>query len=305
MVQALAYEPSGDMIETNYLTNEQTAYIEMNQISGMSVAKELNPLNNSTYGLGLTLKDAISRGMKKIILGIGGSATNDGGAGMLQALGCDFYGEDGFLITDHMNGQLIGQVSKIDTWELDQTMSGIQLIVACDVKNPLLGRTGCSYVYAKQKGARDEDINILEKNMTHYRDILTKHYHEDLSETPGAGAAGGVGYGALMMLKASLISGIHLIKDLAHLEEKMMDSDLIIVGEGQLDVQSDFGKAPIEIAKLAKEKHKKVIGIFGQSDIKEHPSIDDIYTIVPNYADLKSSMKDPKPYIRKILEQIK
>lgn len=304
MMQALSYEPAGNMIEAHYLLDNKVAYIELDSIAGMSVTQERNPLKNSTYGLGLALKDAISRGAKKIILGIGGSATNDGGAGMLQAMGCDFYNENDLIMTEHMNGEMIGHISKLDTWRIDQLMSGVEVVVASDVTNPLLGPQGATHTYAKQKGASAKDIDILEKNMAHYSDILVAHQRKDLSEKEGSGAAGGVGFGALMMLNATITSGISYLMKQIHLEDKMNDSDIIIVGEGKLDQQSEFGKAPLVIAKMAKSLGKKVIGIFGSSEIDKHESIDQIYSLVPTYATHEQAMNDAGGYLKKMLKEI-
>ncbi len=303
-VQCLSYEPSGNMMQTRYIFNDKEAYIGLDAIAGMSVANQLNPLENTTYGVGLAIKDAISRGARKIILGIGGSATNDGGAGMLQAMGCDFFDESDMVMTKQMNGRMIGGVHRFDAWLIDQLISGTKFVVASDVVNPLLGDTGCAHVYAKQKGASDADVDVLEKNMTHFAEVVRKHYNRDYSKEPGAGAAGGVGFGAISLLKAKLVKGIDLIAELSDLKTKIEEADVVIVGEGKLDNQSDFGKAPITIAMMAKELGKKTIGIFGMSELDHHASLDEIYTVVPKYAKKEASMKDAKSYLTKLMKDL-
>lgn len=207
-------------------------------------------------------------------------------------------------MTKQMNGHMIGDVYRFDAWLIDQLISGTKIVVASDVRNPLLGENGCAHVYAKQKGASDEDVLTLEKNMTHFAEVVNWHYRKDLSNVPGAGAAGGTGFGALTILKAKLVRGIELIKDLSNLESKIKEADIVLVGEGKLDKQSDFGKAPIAIAKLAKEMGKHTIGIFGISELERHEYLDEIYTIVPDYADEETAIKDAKTYIKKIINDI-
>ena len=305
-ISALSYEPSGEMIQGKYLLKEKTAYVELSNMVGMGKANKLDPMKTSTYGLGLVLKDAIARGAREIVLGIGGSATNDGGAGMIQAMGVDFFDMNGFVFNDHITGETIGNIERFDTWRLDQLMSGVKVSVVCDVTNPLLGKRGATHVFAKQKGAKDQDLHTLEDNMKHFRDVVNNQLlKDDQSEQPGAGAAGGVGFIALSFLNANLISGIDFLKDFTDLENKLDDSDVVIVGEGWLDEQSDEGKAPIEVAKLTKKHKKKVIGVFGGSDVASHGMIDDIYTIVPKYADEQTSIKQPKTYLIELLKQLK
>ena len=303
-VQCLSYEPSGNMIQARYLFDDKEAYIALDSIAGIEVTNHLNPRLNTTYGVGLAIKDAISRGSRKVILGVGGSTTNDGGAGMLQAMGCDFFDENDMVMTKQMNGDMIGEVHRFDAWLIDQLISGTKFVVACDVKNPLLGEQGCARVYAKQKGASDQDVDILEKNMTQFAHVVEAHYKKDYSEEPGAGAAGGVGFGALALLKAKLVNGIDLIAELSDLETKIMDADVVIVGEGTLDTQSDFGKAPIAIAKLAKQHDKRVIGIFGMSELDKHESLNEIHTIVPQYANQETAINHAGKYIKKVLENL-
>lgn len=294
----------GYLIPAYYLLQKKTAYIELDVVCGMSVTKTIDVMHHSTYHLGLIIKDAIEHGAKKIIVGIGGSASNDGGAGMLQALGCIFYDDEGFVIEKQMNGELIGEVSDVDLSPLKTLMKGIEVIVGCDVKNPLLGKYGASKVYARQKGASPIEIEILENNMKHFSDVLTKKLNKDNTFIPGAGAAGGVGYAAYTCLNAKIVSGFSIVKDLSQLEKRIKHADLIMTGEGHFDAQSDFGKAPVEVAKIAKKHHKKTIGIFGGSDHLKHPLFDEIYAFAPNYAQKAEAMKHPKTILNKVLIDI-
>ncbi len=304
LVSVLTYGPSGNKRQGTYILKDDVAYIELDRIVGMSVASVLNPMTNSTYGLGLVMKDAIIKGATKIVLGLGGSATNDGGTGLLQAMGVDFYHKEGFVIKDHMNGELMGMIESFDTSRLDRLMRGIRVDVICDVKNPLLGKRGATMVYGRQKGASTKDLNILEQHMTHFYEIVQKQSISNIRLEEGTGAAGGVGFAAVACLHATLIHSISFIRAFTNIEASISQADVVIVGEGQLDPQSDEGKAPLEIARLAKEKSKKTIAVCGRSILEEHALLDEIYTIVPKYANIEASRKDAKTYLKKLIKDI-
>lgn len=298
--------PLGEIIDAHYLLDGDTAYIELNQSSGLTkITKDaLNPLKTSTYGLGLVIKHAIQhKHVKHIIMGIGGSSTNDGGAGMLQALGVKFY-RDHELITEHMNGYLIQFIHQIDTTDLDELIKDVTFLIASDVDNPLLGVSGCSYIYAPQKGANKEMIGLLDQYMCHYAEIIENHINHTYKDTPGSGAAGGVGFAALSLLNAKIVSGVDFVMKHLNVDQLIQKADLVIVGEGRIDDQTLRGKAPIGIAKLAKTYHKKVIAICAIDESKKHKYMDNVYAIVPTYATKEASLKNPKKTLQILLENI-
>jgi len=289
------------------LTNRnKTAIVEIALSSGISKidVNNLNPFITSSYGLGETIKHALDNNINKLIIGIGGSSTNDAGSGMLQALGVKFYDNKDQLIKT-MNGNTIGLVERIDLSSLDSRIHNIVIEVACDVTNPLLGENGCTYIYAKQKGANKKMLEILENNMEHFSKAVQKTINKDLSNVPGVGAAGGLGFGLLTFMNAKLKSGLEVIAAATKLEEIIKKADIIITGEGSFDHQSLNGKAPIEIARLAKKHHKNVIGIFPLSSITTMSNLfDKIYTVVPSICSLEESLENPQYCLNKLMKTI-
>ncbi len=299
--------PLGDNVICEYILIDHVAYIEMNSAAGISLIDEdrLNPLLTSTAGLGNIIKDAIRKGAKKVILGVGGSVTNDGGAGMLQKLGVKFYNKDR-LIVKNMNGSLIGEVTSIDTSEFQRYIKGIDFEIASDVKNVLLGENGCAKIYSPQKGASEIQVKMLEENMVNFANIVEKQFGKSFRNIPSSGAAGGIGFGCLSFLRAKVNSGIDLMINLLDLEENIENSDCVIVGEGKLDEQTINGKAPVGIAKLAKKHNKEVVGLFALIDDNvECDYLDRIYSIVPKYATKEESTKNPELYFKEMIKDIK
>lgn len=303
------YVPGPLLKETKaeYLLYDEVALVELNSASGIMLLKEteLNPLKTTTYGFGLLIKNAIDKGAKKIVFGLGGSATNDGGAGMLQALGAKFYSNNE-LLKSPINGNDLGKITKIEFNDLIETIKDITFEVALDVSNPLLGEFGATHVFSAQKGANINQTKLLEKNMENYANIVEKTINKKIRDEKGTGAAGGVGFAARAVLNAKFVLGIDYIIDLFEIESVIKEADLVIVGEGRLDKQSKYGKAPLGIAKIAKKYNKKVIGLFGSKenvDVSEY--IDEVYTVVPNYATQKESIKNPIINFKKMLDDIK
>jgi len=241
----------------------KTAVIEMAAASGLPLLTpdERNPLKATTYGTGELILDALKRGCTRIILGLGGSATNDGGTGMARALGVRFLDEHGNEIEE--GGGALLKISSIDISGLDPGIENAEFIAACDVANPLCGREGASEVYGRQKGASDADVKILDANLAHLAEMMKNEHGMDKSREPGAGAAGGLGYGALVFLKCTLERGIDIVARMTDLPEKMTNADLVITGEGRIDHQTAFGKTPWGVARIAKSKNIPVIGIAG------------------------------------------
>ncbi len=256
--------PLGNSIEAVYgIVNGGVAIIEMSAAAGITLipAEELNPMNTTTYGVGQMIKDAIDKGCRNFIIGIGGSATNDGGIGMLQALGYGFYGANGNPVSYGARG--LTQIERINDDNVLKELKNCTFSIACDVKNPLCGDNGCSRIFAPQKGADSNQIEIMDKAMQRYADLTKKYNPKTDENTAGAGAAGGLGFALLSYLNGRLKPGIDLILDLIKLEEKIKSADLVITGEGKLDSQSVMGKAPVGIAHMSKKYGKKVIAFAG------------------------------------------
>lgn len=284
----------------------ETAIVEIALSSGLASIEpfSLNPYKTTSYGLGETIKLALDKNVKKLVVGIGGSSSNDGGSGMLQALGVKFYDIHGNLI-EVLNGFSIGLVEKIDISNLDQRIKDVYIEVACDVTNPLLGNRGCAEVYSRQKGATDEMVKVLERNMKHFAGVVKNTIGKDYSEVPGVGAAGGLGYGLLAFLKADLLSGLDVIADATRLEERIKKADLVVTGEGSFDGQSLNGKAPTRVASFAKKYDKRVVGVFGLSSIDEMPELfDTIYKIVPTVCSKEESLNNPKECLKKLIQKV-
>lgn len=245
------------------LGDGKTAVIEMAAASGLELLDptERNPLITSTYGTGLLLRAAMEAGFTQIILGIGGSATNDGGAGMAQALG--------FGLLDKMGNQIgpggvsLGELHSIDCSNVDPQLQTVRITVACDVRNPLLGPSGATRVYGPQKGATSEMVETLEKNMTHFAQILQQKFRMNFADIPGAGAAGGLGAGLMAFCKAEMGSGFELVSKLTHLEDLIKNASLVFTAEGKIDSQTAFGKTVGGVAQLAQKHNVPVIALAG------------------------------------------
>ncbi len=241
----------------------KTGVIEMAAASGIELltSDEKDPWTTTTYGTGQLIKDALDKGCKKILLGIGGSATNDCGAGMAQALGVKLTNNSCEPVSP--GGGSLGHVAGIRTDGLDSRIAGTEILVACDVSNPLTGPTGASAIYGPQKGADPDMVGKLDQNLGHFAKLIAQQLGRDVSMVPGAGAAGGLGAGLMAFLGARLMKGFDLIAEVVGLEEKIVQADLVITGEGKMDGQTQFGKTPFGVAQLAQKHGKPVIGIAG------------------------------------------
>lgn len=252
-------------IESFYgvLGDGKTAIIEMAAASGLELLScdERNPQIASTYGTGLLLKAAIDEGFREIIIGIGGSATNDGGAGMAQALGFKLLDKNGYSIS--LGGGSLVNLYKIDRSEVHPLLASVKITIACDVQNPLIGPTGATLVYGPQKGATPEMIGLLEHGMTHYSRILQQEFGINYSKAPGAGAAGGLGAGLMTFCGAQMRSGFELISELTDLEKQISRADLVFTGEGKIDSQTAYGKTISGIAKLCQKHGVPLIALAG------------------------------------------
>ena len=257
--------PLGKPVDCVYGMIEEsgTAVIEMSGASGITLitAEERNPLYTTTYGLGEVIREAIGNGCRKFLVGIGGSATNDGGVGMLQALGYDFLKADGTPIERGAIG--LKSLASISAEHAMPELKDCTFNVACDVTNPLCGELGASAIYGPQKGATPEMIKDMDEWLGNYAKIAARDFEKADPETPGTGAAGGLGFALLAFLNARLESGISIVLEETRLEDYVKDADLVVTGEGRLDLQTAMGKAPVGVARLAKKYGKPVIAFAG------------------------------------------
>lgn len=246
-----------------YLKDTNTAVMEMASAAGITLVpdSEKNPLLATSYGVGEMINDAIQRGCRNFIIGIGGSVTNDGGIGMLKALGVRFLDENGEDTGE--GGQALAKVARIDVSGMNPLLKECHIQVACDVNNPLCGENGSTYVYGPQKGVTEDMKKTLDEAMAHFARVTSETLENDYMNTPGAGAAGGLGYAFLAYTGAALTPGIELILDAVGLEEELSGADVVVTGEGRLDFQTAMGKAPVGVARLAKKYNAKVIAFAG------------------------------------------
>lgn len=246
-----------------YLKDTNTAVMEMASAAGITLVpdSEKNPLLATSYGVGEMINDAIQRGCRNFIIGIGGSVTNDGGIGMLKALGVRFLDENGEDAGE--GGQALAKVARIDVSGMNPLLKECHIQVACDVNNPLCGENGSTYVYGPQKGVTEDMKKTLDEAMAHFARVTSETLENDYMNTPGAGAAGGLGYAFLAYTGAALTPGIELILDAVGLEEELSGADVVVTGEGRLDFQTAMGKAPVGVARLAKKYNTKVIAFAG------------------------------------------
>ena len=265
LVQVTVTGPLGEPVNSFYgILPDGTAVIEMAAASGLSLvpAHQRNPLITTTYGTGQLIKHALDRGCMRFIVGIGGSATNDAGAGMLQALGIEFLDETGQEVP--WGGGNLDKVAIIDLNGMDPRLKKAKFIVACDVDNPLCGENGASAVYGPQKGATPHMVRLLDRNLSHFADVVSRTLGEDHRDDPGAGAAGGLGFAFKTFLDAQMRPGIDVVMEATHMDTLAAQSDIIITGEGRTDYQTaQFGKAPSGVAKLGKRMGKPVLLISG------------------------------------------
>ena len=291
------------------LGDGHTAVIEMSAASGLPLVPEnrRNPMLTTTYGTGQLIADAISRGCTDFILGIGGSATNDAGTGMLQALGYRFLDTDGKTLGK--GGQILSQVAVIDSSQRNPLLDKAQFKVACDVDNPFSGKRGAAYVYAPQKGADPQMVETLDRGLKHFADVVKAQLNKDIDTIPGAGAAGGMGGGSLAFFDARLQPGIHLALDALHFDGLLEGADLVITGEGRMDAQTAMGKAPQGIAEAASRKGIPVIALTG--NIADAAAINRIgicgvFPVIPYPMTLQDAMNPDtaRRNIRQTVEQL-
>ena len=256
--------PLGDRVQAKYgIIQDQITIIEMAEASGLVLVEEerRNPSLTSTYGTGELILSALQRGYGKIYVGIGGSATNDGGVGMARALGYRFLDRDGNEIPEGGGG--LDGLRRIDRSNVTPLLEDAQITVMCDVENPLYGPDGAAYVYGPQKGADPQMVQLLDRNLRHLADILKEDMDVDIGDVPGSGAAGGLGGGLMAFCGADLRPGIEMVLDILEFDGLLKDVDLVITGEGRIDGQSSKGKVPAGVAKRARKLNKPLVAMAG------------------------------------------
>ena len=296
MVSCSVHDPLMNNINAGYgiSGDGKTAIIEMASASGLLLVPEelRNPLFTTTYGTGELIKDALEKGCRQFLIGIGGSATNDAGTGMLQALGFRFFDNKGEEL-DH-GGENIGEICSIDDSNMLSHLKESAFTIACDVNNPFSGENGAAFVYARQKGADDEIIRQLDNGMKQFAALIKKEKGIDLDNIPGAGAAGGLGGAFVTFLPAQLKPGIEMVLEALHFEEQIKGADLIITGEGKLDKQTGMGKTPSGVLLAASKQNIPVIAIGGsieETDELNNHGFLSVLSIQPGVITLKQAMQ--------------
>ncbi len=313
-VEALAESSASEVVELNVrgpllkpimakycvLKESNTAVIEMASAAGITLISpdERNPLETTTYGVGEIIKDAIARGSRRFIIGIGGSATNDGGVGMLTALGYEFLDKDDAPIALGAKG--LKSLCKIKTDKVIPELCECSFNIACDVTNTLCGESGCSAVYGPQKGATPEMIKDMDAWLENYAMIAKTVSAKADKDFAGAGAAGGLGFAFLSFTNATLKSGVEIVLDEIRIEDDIKNADIVVTGEGRLDSQTVMGKAPIGVARLAKKYGKKVIAFSGcvtdGAELCNEHGIDAYFPILRGITTLEEALDTKNAY---------
>ncbi|KAA6097850.1 MULTISPECIES: glycerate kinase [Pantoea] len=296
--------PLGEPVDAFYgLSGDaRTAFIEMAAASGLELvpAAQRDPLITTSYGTGELIKNALDRGVDHIIIGIGGSATNDGGAGMVQALGARLLDSDGSGIG--YGGGALPQLAKIEIADLDPRLLQCRIEVACDVTNPLIGEEGASAIFGPQKGATPQLVQQLDAALGHYAAIIQRDLDIDVLHIAGGGAAGGMGAALHAFCHAELRRGIEIVTEALGLAQQVRDADLVITGEGRIDSQSVNGKVPVGVAQVAKQFNKPVIGIAGSLTadvgvVHQH-GIDAVYSVLSGICSLEEALANAAQNVR-------
>ena len=304
IVQVAVTGPLGTQVEGFYglSGDEQSAFIEMAAASGLELVapEQRNPLVTTSWGTGELIRHALDAGVKHIIIGIGGSATNDGGAGMVQALGAKLLDSEDNAIGQ--GGGALERLTRIDISELDRRLHDCRIEVACDVTNPLTGTEGASAIFGPQKGATPEMITRLDAALGHYAQLIKRDLDLDVLDLAGGGAAGGMGAALYAFCGAELRQGIEIVTDALDLDRYVADADLVITGEGRIDSQTVHGKVPVGVAKVAKRYHKPVIGIAGSLTadvgvVHQH-GIDAVFSVIYGICTLDDALKNAAENVR-------
>ena len=308
--KVLVTGPMNNQVEAAYgiLGDGNTCVIEMASASGLHLVPEekLSPLQATTFGTGELIRKALDDGFSSFIIGLGGSATNDGGAGMLQALGLRILDAKGNEIG--RGGEELSKVEQLDLTALDNRISGSKFIIASDVQNPMVGPNGASCIFGPQKGANAEEVELLDQNMTKWADHILKSIGMELHNKPGAGAAGGIGGAFQAFFPAEMKSGVDVVLDYIKLDEELEGADLVITGEGKVDSQTIFGKTPLGVAQRAKSKNVPTIIIAGSAghgtEELHHHGVVSIHSIINNPMTLKEAIENAEQLLETSAEQV-
>lgn len=312
MIGVDVINPLGESVIAQYgiLGDGDTAVIEMAAASGIQFVDEetKNPLTTTTYGTGQLVIDALDHGVTTIIVGLGGSATNDGGAGMAQALGAHLLDKDDHEIG--FGGAALRDLCTIDCSHLDKRLDDVRIILASDVTNPLLGSCGASAVFGPQKGATPEMVQTLDAALGNYAKIIERDLHRNVAAIPGAGAAGGLGAGFLAFTDATMKPGIDLVVEATQLKKRAMNADFCITGEGGIDYQTQFGKTPLGVAQAVKEVAPEciVVAIAGHvgegCEVLYDKGIDAIFGIMPGVATMQDAIEHARENVERTAENV-
>jgi glycerate kinase len=302
--------PLGDNVDAFYgiSGDEKCAFIEMAAASGLELVPlaQRNPLKTTSYGTGELILHALNKGVKHIIIGIGGSATNDGGAGMVQALGVKLLDKQGQQIG--FGGAKLTELATIDINALDPRIEQCQIDVACDVTNPLTGSEGASAIFGPQKGATPDMITQLDEGLLHYASVINRYLDIDVDQVEGAGAAGGLGAALLAFCGATLSPGIDIVTDALGLDALVRDATFVITGEGRIDSQTIHGKVPIGVARVAKRYNKPVIGIAGSLtddvDVVYEHGLDAVFSVIYTICTLEQALDNAADNVFKTARNI-
>jgi len=310
IIETYVTGPLGEKVLAFYgmLGDGKTAVIEMAASSGLHLVPvdKRNPMCTTTRGLGELMMAALDQGATRIIIGLGGSSTNDGGAGMIQALGGRLLSKEGNDISPGGGG--LSELVSFDLSTLEPRLKDVKIEVACDVDNPLTGQNGASAVYGPQKGATSEMVVELDENLTYFANVYETYLNKTFRNVPGAGAAGGLGAGLMAFLSAELKSGVEIVLETLRFDDHLKDADLVITGEGRIDAQTINGKTPIGVAKAAKKYGIPVIALCGgyteDSKVVHGHGIDGLFTIVPGVVTLQKAMTNTAFYMEQTARNI-
>lgn len=308
-------DPLGKKVNAYYgiLGDQKTAIIEMAQASGLTYVAKNNRtpetiMRTTTYGTGELINDALKHNVNKIIIGLGGSSTNDGGAGMAQAIGVKFFDQANHEITTKLGGGDLNKIAKIDLSAINPQLKDVQILIASDVTNPLTGQNGASAVFGPQKGADAQTVEKLDQNLSHYATLIQQTIKKDVATIPGSGAAGGLGAGLLAFTNATIHHGVKLIAHETHLADKIKGADFVFTGEGGTDFQTKFGKTPYGVAQIAKKENIPVISLAGYLGEGIEQLYDEgftaIFGILDKAEDIHQALKDGPKNIERTTENI-